>query len=220
MKTLKEWLGLLLILLLIAGGIWVVSSCQAAKASEELMPSPWENCVDYSWDGPFYRMTPEDQAAWEVGFSYYFNIVDGRHFSVPPLSQDEMFYVMVVYHSERMQNWLENWALSSGYPFPPPDAGLIIVTAALAQTPAQDFRHAAGALVCENWECFGLTGHDPYGMSRSYAGFAEATMDFFHNLTVTPGYYPYTPEQVSGNYNKWKWDSYIPNWCALFWSVI
>ncbi len=210
MTNRQKLIRAVIIVLIIAG---MLAAGFVLLTREKAHSDPATQCVDYSWDGPYYRMDAGQQASWQNGWACYFNLIDGRTF---PCNWDSAFYDMTIYHGERMQNWLENWAATSDYPWPPPDAGLIIVLSALQYN--MDYRHAAGALVCENWECFGLTGHDPYGMSRHYPGFAEATTEFFHNLTVTPGYAPWTPEQVSGNYNKFK-PVYMRNWIALFWSV-
>jgi hypothetical protein len=211
--------------------IFLIFSSMACKAHAEVkevkvaetrpidpMPDFSTNCVDYDWGGPFYRFSSDEQVAWQNGFALYFNAVDGRNFQPPQtnLNADQAYFCMVLFHSERCQNWLENFSIASGYPWPPANAGWLMVTSALRYN--MDYRHAPAAAICENWECFGLTGHDPYGMRFNGSSFAEATNYFFYNLLTTSGYAPWTPEQVSGNYNLWK-PVYMENWCSIFWSI-
>ncbi len=221
----REWLGVLILILLIAAFIFFIVTCKAAKASEpayDTPPDPAISCVDWSFEGPYYRLSPEDQAYWRAGHAIYFNIVDGRHFPVDwaAMGQDELFYSMVVYHAERMQNYLEYWAVAGGFPWPPPDAGLIITLAALRWD--KDPRLAPAAGINENFQCFGYTGNDPYGMKWFGADFKEATEAFFRNLATNPAYAGCgsEPSLIDRVYNPWSnRGQYWENFENVFWAV-
>lgn len=207
MKTIRrEWLGVLLIVLLITAGIWVINSCEAARS-------------DSSWveRGNAELLDPEGFSApatlLQRGRNCYENAIHGTHYTIPRTwGYEDIFNAMVEFHAQRWA-W---FVLTFGGDCALVDHDTAIMVVVTALRYGIDYRVSIPILLFES--TFGMGSHNFYGCIGAWSvsgSFANQTERCFARFAQLAGN---NPPAIFGYWHNGDgyWDTYVGNCMEIY----